>query len=118
MNNLNKENFFDLMDEKYPLGMIMFQRYVDNYKKQVNWDKLFNSDSDYQNSEGKNAVAPKFHDLPYELQIGLLLKFAADLFPSEEGIFIGPEDAMESVEITLRKCQAIAGLRGQFNSEN
>lgn len=116
MENLNKENFFDRMTALYPGGMQVFHGYVDAYKKQVNWDDLFNSN--YQNAEGKNAPAPKFHEIPYEMQIGILLKFVSEVFQDEEGIYLGPNKAMPSIETTLQKLEAIVRSRTRFNSAN
>lgn len=91
MQNLNKANYFDNMMQKYPKALEIFCQWIDRYKETINWNKLFNSDSEWQSSDGKNAPAPKFHDLPYELQYGVLLRFFAEhgrlvlLPPSEAG---------------------------------
>ncbi len=71
MNNLNKENFWNEMYQKYPLAMKDFCEWVDQYTDQNNWKELFNSDSDWQDANGKNAPAPKFHELPIAMQMGI-----------------------------------------------
>lgn len=75
MENLSKANFWDHIEKTYPDSFKLFSTWVDKYKKEVNWDKLFNSDSNYQNADGKNAPAPKFHDLPFEFQNGIIARF-------------------------------------------
>ncbi|MEQ8685467.1 MAG: hypothetical protein RIE86_09245 [Imperialibacter sp.] len=78
MENLTKENFFDGMMIKYPDAMKIFCDWIDEYKKRVNWKRLFNSDSNWQDEKGKNAPAPKFHDLPIAMQYGVWLHFLSD----------------------------------------
>ena len=75
MENLNKENFWNEMHEKYPNSMDAFCKWIDNYKKIVNWNVLFNSDSEWQDANGRNAPAPKFHDLPLAMQVGIWNQF-------------------------------------------
>lgn len=41
MENLNKENFWDELYKKYPKGMKVFCDWIDEYKKQNNWDEFF-----------------------------------------------------------------------------
>ena len=79
MENLNKENFWNELYEKYPLGMKVFCDWIDEYKKKNNWKMLFNSNSEYQNADGKNAIAPKYHDLPLAMQIGIWIEFCSEL---------------------------------------
>lgn len=83
--NLSKENFWDELHAKYPDGVDLFCKWIDEYKKEVNWNLLFNSDSEYQNTKGKNALAPKFHDLPYEMQIGIIDRFQTEIFNNAQG---------------------------------
>lgn len=73
--NLNKANTWDAFDMQYPTAMCKFRKFIDIYKAENGWNDLFNSNSDYQNRLGKNAVAPKFHDLPFEMQIGIIIAF-------------------------------------------
>ena len=80
MDNLTKENFFNALREKHPQAVEFFCRWIDEYKKSVNWNKLFNSDSDYQDANGKNAPAPKFHELPFEMQNGIIARFELEMY--------------------------------------
>lgn len=73
--NLNLDNTWNALEEKFPRSMNSFCRFIDKYKKENNWDLLFNSDSEYQNSDGFNAAAPKFHDIPFEMQTGIIVLF-------------------------------------------
>jgi hypothetical protein len=75
---LTKPNFWDELYAKYPKGTQIFCKWIDAYKKEVGWNQLFNSDSEYQNAAGKNAPAPKFHDLPHAMQMGIWFAFMRD----------------------------------------
>lgn len=85
MENLNKENFWNKLRERFPDAVDFFCKWIDDYKKEVGWNDLFNSNSDYQNADGKNAQAPKFHDLPFEMQNGILARFELELFNNTDG---------------------------------
>jgi hypothetical protein len=84
MENLNKSNFFDEIEKKYPEAFTSFSEWIDRYKKEVNWNSLFNGgigihDGGYPSSDWVSKTeAPKFHDIPKEMQIGILLKFASE----------------------------------------
>lgn len=75
LENLTKENFFNRMQQQYPEAMEIFCNWIDEYKKAVNWNSLFNSNSDFQDSNGKNAPALKYYDLPLAMQYGIWLQF-------------------------------------------
>lgn len=59
---LNKKNFFNEMEEKYPQPMLMFLAWIDEYKRLVNWNELF----------GERI---KFHNLPFDMQSGIWYRF-------------------------------------------
>lgn len=84
MNNLNKENFFDAMLEKYPKAMQDFRNWIDEYKFQVNWSSLFNEQEIRTDTYYHDIQAPKFHDLPYELQYGIIVKYCTEKFGEDE----------------------------------
>jgi len=79
MENLTKENFWNEMQQKYPLAMKDFCNWIDEYKKTNNWKKLFNDT--YHQTNVKRAgngeicsidfSTPKFHDLPIAMQMGI-----------------------------------------------
>lgn len=72
---LTQENFFDEMQRRFPAGTQMFMDWFGSYRDRVGWHALFNSDSDYQNSQGKNAPVPRFEQLPHAMQMGIYLEF-------------------------------------------
>lgn len=103
MENLNKENFWNEAYEAFPTATKVFCDWIDKWKKDNHWNKLFNSDSNWQDKNGKNAKAPKFHDLPLEMQIGIWLAFEIDNgytdgFSSKD---FSLEVVMECVKFTL-----------------
>lgn len=70
MDNLGKENFWDEMENKFPMAVDVFKKWIDQYKKRVNWGILF--------SDGI-----KFHDIPYELQMGIMNRFFIETYAGE-----------------------------------
>jgi hypothetical protein len=80
---LTKENFWNEMMEKFPNAMKNFCSWIDDYKKAVNWDKLFNEH--YLQNNIRRAAngeicsidfsTPKFHDLPYAMQYGIWVEY-------------------------------------------
>lgn len=75
---IEKENFFDEMSEKYPQAMDKFKEFIDKYKSSVEWDKLFdkaNFNYNHRFNLPTNRKSLKFHDLPFELQFGVLVAF-------------------------------------------
>lgn len=87
MKGLNKENFFNDMQANYPDAFAHFSKWIDDYKKEVGWEKLFNGDIDiaYRTNDGAGAwdaggvtKAPKFHNIPIEMQYGILSRYHAE----------------------------------------
>jgi hypothetical protein len=70
MENLTKENFWNEMKEKYPQAMERFCEWIDDYKRQVEWKKLFNT----------TYYPWKFHDLPLAMQFGIWRQFIAEVY--------------------------------------
>ena len=64
--NLNKENFWNELKENYPDAFEHFLAWIDEYKKLVEWDKLF-------------AEGVKFHDVPLEIQAGILARYGTEM---------------------------------------
>lgn len=73
-----KEKYWDGWREKYPEAVDAFCKWIDMYKAAIGWNQLFNSDSNWQDGDGKNAPAPKFHQIPVALQWGIFLQFISD----------------------------------------
>lgn len=97
MENLNKENFWNDMMQKYPQAMEQFCKWIDAYKNKNNWDKLFNAgvevfarawDGNGYDKTGGETIAPKFHHLPIEMQAGIWQAFLFDfeLDPQKKSI--------------------------------
>ena len=83
---LTKENFFNEMMEKFPNSMKVFCEWIDEYKESVNWNKLFNdsySQTNIQRAPNGEVChidfsAPKFHDIPHDMQVGIWIRFAEE----------------------------------------
>jgi hypothetical protein len=66
LHNLTKENFFNALRTKCPEAVDEFCKWIDEYKKDNNWVKLFGPDI-------------KFHDLPFEMQQGIIARFELEM---------------------------------------
>ena len=66
MENLTKENFWNEMQNKYPLAFKDFSTWIDNYKKANNWNSLFPI-----TERKKHWMDIKFHHLPIAMQMGI-----------------------------------------------
>jgi len=74
MRDLKKPDF-DRLRALYPNGMQAFLDWVDAYKIKNDWLLLFNSCYDFQDMNGRNAAAPKYHDIPGAMQMGIWVQF-------------------------------------------
>lgn len=88
MKGLTKENFFNRMMEQYPITMNRFCGWIDEEKKSIDWANIFKEDL-------------KFHDLPLQLQIGILSKFF--VFCDCDGIMLSIEDAWNGLQDDIEK---------------
>jgi hypothetical protein len=79
MDNLNKENFWDALHDQYPEAVEHFCKWIDDYKREVGWDILFGG----ENVAPKNI--PKFHDIPFDMQNGILARYELELFNNGHG---------------------------------
>lgn len=75
MNNLNKD-FWKEIEEKYPEAFKFFKDWLDQYKKEVNWDDLFNNNLHHRRRHYWSIIM--FHHLPDAMQIGIFIEFMVD----------------------------------------
>lgn len=68
---LTKENFWNEMKQKYPDTMAHFCRWIDEYKKEIQFNELF------LNGIRVEQCRIKFHDLPYAMQLGIWLEYVS-----------------------------------------
>jgi hypothetical protein len=71
MEGLTKENFFNERSDLYPLAHHVFLTWIDEEKKKLDWNELFS----YNIPVSYHHEAPKFHQIPFELQFGILARF-------------------------------------------
>ncbi len=83
MENLNKENFWNALMAKYPKAVEHFCNWIDEYKNEVKWNDIF----------GKNV---KFHDLPFEMQNGIIARYELELYNNHQGK--GKEEYLQIAE--------------------
>lgn len=71
--NLNKENFWNSLQEQFPKSMKEFCDYIDLYKKENDWNQMFSGNCRcYSHNE---MPIPKFHEIPIEMQLGIVISF-------------------------------------------
>lgn len=88
MNSLNKP-FWDDLEVTAPKAVRLFKDWIDEYKKEVGWNLLFNDGIIKTGSSFEYTKAPKFHDLPIEMQEGVIKKFLREKEISVEIEIIG-----------------------------
>lgn len=76
---MTKEDFWNGIKEKYPSHFEKFSVWIDEYKKKNDWNKLFNAQG--EGYENPKIVAPKYHDLPAAMQIGIFTQFVSESDP-------------------------------------
>ena len=80
---LTMETFWKNMEENYLYAMKLFKTWIDEYKKENQWDTLFNVNT---SCSGKcNSPSPKYHDLPAAMQYGIFQQFAS-IYSQENNI--------------------------------
>jgi hypothetical protein len=85
MDKLTKENFWNELQEKYPVQYQKFSLWVDKYKVDNGWKGMFAPHINYGNvvrSENGEVSSmemlyPKLHELPKAMQIGIFMEFAS-----------------------------------------
>lgn len=78
---LTKDNFFDKLKPEHPIGVATFDKWIDDYKVAVEWNRIFKCHQDVYN---KVVCDVKFHDLPYAMQFGIFVEFAMQMVDLEE----------------------------------
>lgn len=62
------------MYERYPLSVTEFCKWIDEYKKRVNWNAMF---MNLPSVKGEASYI-KFHDIPLEMQFGIWMRFVVE----------------------------------------
>lgn len=88
LNLMDKEKFWNGIQETCPLAFKRFADWIDQYKRIIEWDRLFYPNFLwYSDSHSPQDIAArndlkdckiKYHDLPTEMQVGIFLRFASE----------------------------------------
>jgi hypothetical protein len=89
--NLGKDNFWNEMHGKYPAAVELFKEWIDGYKKEVEWRSLFRPEV-------------KFHDIPYEMQMGIMNRFFIEAFA-------GPEEYAQEGRAVQYRAEMVHGIK-------
>jgi hypothetical protein len=71
---LTKPHFWDIAMKHCPLAMAKMCEWIDTYKRQVSWHLLFANRAKCRSRSCRPEYV-KFHDLPFDIQYGILLRF-------------------------------------------
>lgn len=113
MENLNKENFWNVLHKECPEAVDLFCKWIDKYKAEVGWDELFN-----QCGLPDEDKPVKFHDIPFEMQNGILARFDIECF---NGLFTGKGKAFYESNRELyagQFVQLFRDLQKQLDKQN
>lgn len=84
---LTKENFWNELMEHYPSEMDRFCKWIDEYKKRVEWEYLISSDPHIPAGPLNDRKALKYHQIPIAMQIGIFIQFRLEN-PSDDSTAI------------------------------
>lgn len=104
MENLNKENFFNEMQLKYPRAMNHFYIWLEKYKQKVGWFRLFRP---LTSGGAKGFSYVNLEHLPHEMQIGIFMRYASDTFEEDN---IEVPELKEMFETCLIASTTLLGL--------
>lgn len=95
---LTKENFWDEMRAECPEAVEHFCNWIDAYKNEVSWDQLF-------------LPGIKFHDLPIDVQNGIIARFDLEKFSGEKRAAKVISDLPNQTKSLFRELQAVLNRR-------
>lgn len=91
MQGLTKQNFWNALHAKFPDQVDLFCQWMDDWKKENLWHLLI-----------QDGV--KFHDLPFEMQVGILERFKIEMYNKMRGA--RPTHANDFVDAYKKGLQA------------
>lgn len=87
MERLDKK-FFDEIKSSCPKAFETFLNWIDEYKARVGWNNMF-------------TAGVKFHDLPIEMQTGILERFDDEQFMNKNSIKRIAENDMKGIRYSF-----------------
>jgi hypothetical protein len=84
MNKMSKENFWNDIESRWAGGFEFFKQWIDDYKKEVGWEKLF-------------GTQIKYHDLPEAMQIGIFLQYTIEANGTRYHFEILEDDTIDNI---------------------
>lgn len=91
MNTMTKENFWNEIEQRWPGEFIEFKEWIDEYKKQVQWESLFPI-----LPREHHYTAIKFHHLPDAMQLGVFIQYTKET-PHRFDFIIEEGDTFEKI---------------------
>lgn len=74
--NLNKENFWNDLHARFPIGTQVFCDWIDKWKAENGWGSLR---LELKDQDSTHYEPVKFHDYPLAVQAGILAQFDTEV---------------------------------------
>lgn len=87
--SLTKENFWDDLMLKYPQAVKEFCNWIDDYKRSVNWTSFI--------------PEAKYHDLPFEFQLGIWFRYMEEEAPCYFEVDITEFDLASEIDYYMKQ---------------
>ncbi len=109
---MTKETFWNEIEQRWNGEFQLFAQWLDEYKKQNNWDDLFNGGIEYfrraydgngYDPTGGKSEAPKFHDLPDAMQLGIFVQYTTEQSHSSGSFVIEEGDTMDEIIANIKE---------------
>lgn len=71
MENLGTESFWQEMEQRFPMAVDVFKKWINKYTDTDLWMNLF-----------RDGIC--FYDLPYDMQMGMMNRFFIETYAGEE----------------------------------
>lgn len=72
---MSKTEFWLPLEQQYPVQMADFRAWIDEWKRREKWNRFFRCEYE---KDGTEVHAPKFHDLPNTMQLGIFIQYTVE----------------------------------------
>lgn len=84
MDSLTKKNTWNELAIQFPKASVEFLNWIDKFKEDIGWDYVFNPEFETRHISGHaetrqyEKLGVKFHQLPFDIQTGIIIAFFRD----------------------------------------
>lgn len=109
---LTQENCFNELRAKYPKAMKKFCDWIDEYKEASGYNRLFAKTGTIRHGTPVFKGAPKFHEIPYAMQLGICAEFFTQIIPEYDW------SISSSTNLKMMLQEAFAVLEEKLTTDN